>query len=115
VKNYPLGFVDPSSVKPDDLIAADQINNRYIGEIYLLCHRDYHCWYWLSQQAPNELVLFTSFDTHHDDGQISGTWIIGSNLTRLLVTTLINSSQVSLTHRLSSLMTLSQGTVLSFG
>lgn len=68
VKDYPLAFVDPSTVDRADLMALDQINNTYLGEVFLLCHRDRHRWYWLSDQTAEELMLFSSFDTKSGSG-----------------------------------------------
>lgn len=49
--------------KAYDLIAADVIYPHYVGESFNVFHNDSHKWYYLSDQMPEEVLIFKSFDS----------------------------------------------------
>jgi len=72
VQDYPLVFADPTSASLSDLIAADRVKGGYVGEVYFLVPAEGHRWFWLSHQRADELLLFTSFDSHVASDSLSG-------------------------------------------
>jgi hypothetical protein len=71
VETAPLAFCDKQTVDYEDLIAADRVIPEYAGEIYYLKHNQNHRWYWLSEQTPEEVFMFTSYDSFAN-GDIPG-------------------------------------------
>jgi len=74
VETAPLAFCDKRSVDYEDLVAADRVIPEYAGEIYYLKYNPDHRWYWLSKQTPDEVFMFTSYDSYaiRDGGEIPG-------------------------------------------
>lgn len=68
VQNAPLAFCDFASVDAADLIATDRPSREYIGEVYYMKYNCDQKWYWLSQQMPDELSLFMSYDSDPGEG-----------------------------------------------
>lgn len=69
VREAPLAFCDFTSVDPVDLIATDRPSREYVGEVYYMKHNSAQKWYWLSQQTPDELSLFMSYDSDPGEGE----------------------------------------------
>lgn len=63
IEDNPLGLLDPRSVKPCDILEADNITNKWEGEIFLIKHNSEQRWWYLSKQKRNELWLFVAFDS----------------------------------------------------
>ncbi|KAF2105157.1 hypothetical protein BDV96DRAFT_509883 [Lophiotrema nucula] len=63
VGDCPLAFCDGSSVDADDLIAIDHVTRDHVGETFNLVFREKYRWYYLSDQRPDEVVLFKMFDS----------------------------------------------------
>ncbi|KAF8852499.1 hypothetical protein BDZ45DRAFT_678294 [Acephala macrosclerotiorum] len=64
VEDYPLAFCDPFSVdRAIDFVATDRVMSSYVGEVYLMKYHAKQRWYWLTQQTPCEMSVFTSFDS----------------------------------------------------
>ena len=68
VQNAPLAFCDFASVDAADLIATDRPSREYVGEVYYMKYNCDQKWYWLSQQTPDELSLFMSYDSDPGEG-----------------------------------------------
>ena len=64
VYSRPLGVCDFRSLDASrDLIASDNILPHTVGETYNVLHNKRHQWYYLSDQMPNEILIFKSFDS----------------------------------------------------
>jgi hypothetical protein len=61
--DYPLILGDRTTFLEDDIIAADQILPDFLGEFAHPRYRDSQAWYWLNNQTPGEITLFSSFDS----------------------------------------------------
>jgi hypothetical protein len=68
VQRSPLALADAASVKPQDLIATDQIFPDRIGEIYHLAHDHAQRWYYAPAMTPDEVLLIKGWDSV-DDGR----------------------------------------------
>ena len=66
VERSPLALADASSVRPEDLIATDQIFPDRVGEIYHLAHNPSQRWYDAPAMAPDEVLLIKGWDSLAD-------------------------------------------------
>ncbi|KAH7397972.1 hypothetical protein BKA64DRAFT_54138 [Cadophora sp. MPI-SDFR-AT-0126] len=73
IRDSPLALCDPRSVSKDDLLEADRVSPFYAGEIYYLKYNPDQTWYWLSEQQPNEVTLFVTFDSQLNETGIMNT------------------------------------------
>ena len=64
----PLAMCDFCTVERTDLCSADRASREYVGEIYYLHYNPGQKWYWISGQSPDEMLLFTNFDSHPESG-----------------------------------------------
>ena len=64
----PLALADASSVRPEDLIATDQVFPDRVGEIYHLAHNPAQRWYYAPLMTPDEVLLIKGWDSL-DDGR----------------------------------------------
>ena len=62
INSAPLGFVLPSSVKPEDWILLDLIYPDRKGQIMGLVANPDHQWVYMSKMTPDEVVYFNIFD-----------------------------------------------------
>jgi hypothetical protein len=67
VKNAPLLLADRRSVSKHDLIEADQIWPDKVNQTDYIYHRQNHKWYWLSNQTPDEIVLFATWNPNSNE------------------------------------------------
>jgi len=63
IEDYPLAVADGSTVNPDDLIAADYVRTTYQGENLLPLYNKNCRWHYLSDQMPDDILLFKSYDS----------------------------------------------------
>lgn len=67
VRDWPLALCDISSIDPDkDLEMTDTVfdTGRYIvQENYQMYHRQYHRWFYLSEQETSEITIFRQYDS----------------------------------------------------
>jgi hypothetical protein len=63
VQNDGLAFCDPASLRSSDLLATERPQAHYVGEVYYLKYDSRQRFYWLSEQRPNELSLFVTYDS----------------------------------------------------
>ena len=66
VERSPLALADASSVRPEDLIATDQVFPDRVGEIYHLAHHRSQRWYYAPRMRSDEVLLIKGFDSHAD-------------------------------------------------
>lgn len=64
MEDSPLAFCDYKSIDSSDLIAADRVSEQYAGEVYYLRYNQGQQWHWFSNQTPDEIALFLSYDSH---------------------------------------------------
>ncbi|KAK0616845.1 hypothetical protein B0T14DRAFT_568417 [Immersiella caudata] len=63
VEEAPLALCDPSSLGSDDLINVARPGRDFVGEVSYVKHNLNQRWYFLSDQQPDELTLFSSYDS----------------------------------------------------
>lgn len=63
VRRSPLALADAASVRPEDLVATDQIFPDRVGEIYHLRHNPAQRWYYLPEIGRDEVVLIKGWDS----------------------------------------------------
>ena len=68
VLRTPIALADAASVRPDELIATDQVFPDRVGEIYQLAHGPGQRWYWAPRMERDEVLLIKSWDSM-DDGR----------------------------------------------
>jgi hypothetical protein len=68
VERSPLALADASSVRPEDLVATDQVFPDRVGEIYHLAHNPSQHWYYAPRMTPDEVLLIKGWDSR-DDGR----------------------------------------------
>ncbi len=68
VERSPLALADAASVRPEDLIATEQVFPDRVGEIYLLAHRPGQRWYYAPRMTRDEVLLIKGWDSL-DDGR----------------------------------------------
>ena len=66
VERSPLALADASTVRPEDLIATDQIFPDRVGEIYNLAHAPAQRWYYAPRMTEEEVLLIKSWDSRED-------------------------------------------------
>ena len=68
VLRTPIALADAGSVRPDELIATDQVFPDRVGEIYQLAHAPDQRWYWAPSMQRDEVLLIKGWDSL-DDGR----------------------------------------------
>ena len=66
VKRAPLALADATTVKPDELIATDQVFPGRVGEIYHLAHAPTQRWYYAPEMTTDEVLLIKGWDSLED-------------------------------------------------
>ena len=66
VERSPLALADAASVRPEDLIATDQVFPDRVGEIYHLAHHPAQRWYYAPLMTPDEVLLIKGYDSLTD-------------------------------------------------
>lgn len=66
VVRAPLAVADAASVRPEDLIATDQIFPDRTGEIYHLAYHPGQRWYYAPHMTPTEVLLIKGWDSCND-------------------------------------------------
>jgi hypothetical protein len=61
VENAPLILGDCSSIPKADLVEVDKVLPDKVEKAYFIHHRPYHRWLFLSDQEPDELLIFASW------------------------------------------------------
>jgi hypothetical protein len=68
VERAPLALADAASVRPDALIATDQVFPDRVGEIYHLAWQPGQRWYYAPEMTRDEVLLIKGWDSR-DDGR----------------------------------------------
>lgn len=68
VQRAPLALADAASVRPQDLIATDQVFPDRVGEIYHLAYEPGQRWYYAPQMTRDEVLLIKGWGSL-DDGR----------------------------------------------
>jgi hypothetical protein len=68
VRRTLLALADASSVKSEELVAADQLFPGRVGEIYQLAFGAGQPWYWASEIDRDEVILIKGWDSLDDGG-----------------------------------------------
>ena len=68
VLRTPIALADAGSVRPDELVATDQVFPDRVGEIYQLAHAPDQRWYWVPGMGRDEVLLIKGWDSL-DDGR----------------------------------------------
>ncbi len=63
VKRSPLALADASSIKPNELVATDQVFPDRVGEIYNVAHAWTQRWYYASDMERDEVLLIKGWDS----------------------------------------------------
>jgi len=63
IKSSPLGFIRPTSMKPDDWMDIDLIYPDRLGQILGVAANDGHDWFFKSHMTPDEAVIFNIYDS----------------------------------------------------
>jgi hypothetical protein len=50
-------------VEESDLVATDHVRRHYTGETYYVLQNRSHRWFYLSDQRPEEVLVFKNFDS----------------------------------------------------
>ncbi|KAI0593546.1 hypothetical protein F4775DRAFT_607624 [Biscogniauxia sp. FL1348] len=63
VVDWPLGVCESASVNKDaDLVPTDNVWSYSVSETYNVFHNPGHIWYYVSNQTPEDVLLFKGFD-----------------------------------------------------
>jgi hypothetical protein len=68
VERAPLALADASSIRPEDLVATDQVFPDRVGEIYQLAYGPGQRWYYVPGIDRDEVLLIKGWDSL-DDGR----------------------------------------------
>ena len=68
VQRSPLAVADAASIRPEDLIATDQVFPDRVGEIYHLAYNPSQRWYFAPEMMSDEVLLIKGWDSL-DDGR----------------------------------------------
>jgi hypothetical protein len=68
VERSPLALATADSIRPEELVAVDQIFPDRTGEIYQLAYAPDQRWYWASAMERDEVLLIKGWDSL-DDGR----------------------------------------------
>jgi hypothetical protein len=63
VVDAPLAICDPVSVKQEDLLRVSRVTPEFTGENFYLKYNPQQTYYFFSNQKPDELTLFSSFNS----------------------------------------------------
>jgi len=66
VERSPLALADAASVRPEDLVASDQIFPDRVGEIYHLAYNPGQRWYYAPKMERDEVLLIKGWDSLGD-------------------------------------------------
>ncbi len=62
----PLALADASSIRPEHLVATDQVFPDRVGEIYQLAYDPAQRWYYAPAMTPDEVLLIKGWDSLND-------------------------------------------------
>ena len=62
IRTSPLGFIRPSSVKPEDWMTIELVYPDRVGQILGVSANVDHDWFYLSSMTPDEIAIFNIYD-----------------------------------------------------
>ena len=68
VRRTPLALADAESIRPEELVATEQIFPDRVGEIFQLAYAPEQLWYWAPRMDRDEVLLIKGWDSI-DDGR----------------------------------------------
>ncbi|KAH7061984.1 methyltransferase CmcJ [Paraphoma chrysanthemicola] len=66
VQDAPLAICDASTVQSDDLVAIDNVRRTWSGETVFVLPSPRYKWYYISEQRPDEVLIFKTFDSKYE-------------------------------------------------
>ncbi|KFY25079.1 hypothetical protein V491_01908 [Pseudogymnoascus sp. VKM F-3775] len=63
LRSWPLALCDLRSLSREDIITFDEVHSTAVLESQQVIYNPSQKWYYLSNQEPNELIVFKSMDT----------------------------------------------------
>ncbi|KUM58241.1 hypothetical protein ACN42_g8906 [Penicillium freii] len=63
VETRPLAMCDPQTVEEKDVVRCDRLAGEWLSEIYVYKYNPNMKWYWLSDQARDEVWIFVFWDS----------------------------------------------------
>jgi hypothetical protein len=66
VRDLPLAVCDASTVRFDDLVAAEHIYRHRVGETYQVTYNPAHRWFYVPEMRTDEALLLKCFDSRTD-------------------------------------------------
>ncbi|KAF4968879.1 hypothetical protein FSARC_3778 [Fusarium sarcochroum] len=67
VENAPLAFCHPATISLNDVLEVDAVRPDRVTGVRYLMYKPQHQWYWCSNQAPDEVSVFKSWDSDPED------------------------------------------------
>lgn len=68
-RDYPLGYLLPSTLSPSDLFVVDEVFPTVANEVFQIYHNPDHKWYWVPEQLATEATVFEAYDSVHGQKQ----------------------------------------------
>ena len=70
LERFPLAVCDRTSIDPDDLIYTMNVNAPKPFNAHYCRPNTTHRWYYYSGMSKNEALVFTTYDSHPEDGML---------------------------------------------
>lgn len=64
IKDSPLGFIRPSSIKLEDWVTIELIYPDRFGQILGVSKNPNHEWFYMSKMKPSDIAIFNIYDNH---------------------------------------------------
>jgi hypothetical protein len=62
IMTSPLGFIRPSSIRPEDWMTIELVYPNRIGQILGVASDQDHEWFYMSKMSPSEVAIFNIYD-----------------------------------------------------
>ena len=62
IRTSPLGFIRPSSIKPEDWMTIELIYPDRLGQILGVAANEDHEWFYMSEMTPDDVAIFNIYD-----------------------------------------------------
>ncbi|KAK1834718.1 hypothetical protein QBC39DRAFT_342660 [Podospora conica] len=72
VQRDALGVCDRRSVRPEDVLEVDKVLPNNVELETYIYHRPHHKWYYMSEQTPEDVLLFVQWEEHQPSKEIAG-------------------------------------------
>lgn len=61
MKCAPIVLADRRTVKKSDLIEVEKVVPDKVEKAYYVMHQDHHSWFYMSNQTPDEPIMFVTW------------------------------------------------------